>query len=60
MIAENGSKAYGGGANLHLMDDKLRVKVGAGYADVRYRFYGIGNDIGDRGISLDILQKGPL
>jgi len=60
MIAENGSKAYGGGANMHLLDDKLRVKIGAGYADVRYRFYGIGNDFGDRGISLDILQKGPL
>lgn len=60
MIAENGSKAFGGGANLHLMDDKLRVKIGAAYADVRYRFYGIGNDVGDRGISLDILQKGPL
>ncbi|NOR66917.1 MAG: hypothetical protein GQ528_06145, partial [Woeseiaceae bacterium] len=37
MIAENGSYAYGGGANLHLMDDKLRVKAGAGYMDVRYR-----------------------
>jgi hypothetical protein len=60
MIAENGSKAYGGGANLHLLDDKLRVKVGAGYADIRYRFYGKGNDIGSTGASLDILQKGPL
>jgi len=60
MVAENGSKAYGGGANLHLLDDKLRVKVGAGYADVRYRFYGIGNDTGDMGVSVDILQDGPL
>jgi hypothetical protein len=60
MIAENGSKAYGGGANMHLLDDKLRVKVGAGYADIRYRFYGKGNDIGSTGISIDILQKGPL
>ena len=25
MVAENGSYAYGGGANLHLLDDKLRV-----------------------------------
>jgi len=60
MVAENGSKAYGGGANLHLLDDKLRIKVGAGYADVRYRFYGIGNDVGDTGVSLEILQDGPL
>ncbi len=60
MIAENGSYAYGGGANLHLMDDRLRVKAGAGYMDVRYRFYGIGNDDGENGISVDILQEGPM
>ncbi len=60
MIAENGSYAYGGGANLHLLDDKLRVKVGAGYMDIRYRFYGIGNTIGDLGISIDILQEAPM
>ncbi len=60
MYAENGSYAYGGGANLHLLDDKLRVKVGAGYADVRYQFYGIGNDVGDLGISIDILQEVPI
>lgn len=60
MIAENGSYAYGGGANLHLMDDRLRVKAGAGYMDVRYRFYGIGNDDGDNGISVDILQEAPM
>ncbi len=60
MIAENGSYAYGGGANLHLMDDRLRVKAGAGYMDVRYRFYGIGNDDGENGISVDILQEVPM
>jgi len=60
MVAENGSSAYGGGVNLHLLDDKLRVKAGAGYADVRYRFYGIGNQAGESGIGVDILQKGPL
>ena len=60
MFAENGSTAYGGGANLHLLDDKLRVKIGAAYADLRYRFYGIGNDENRLGISLDILQEMPL
>jgi len=58
MIAENGSYAYGAGANLHLLDDNLRVKVGGGFADVRYRFYGIGNNDIDLGV--DILQEGPL
>jgi len=35
MIAENGSYAYGAGANLHLLDDKLRVKAGVAFADLR-------------------------
>ena len=60
MIAENGSKAYGGGAYLHLLDDKLRVKIGAAYADIRYRFYGVGNDSGNNDLSLKIQQKGPM
>ncbi len=60
MVAENGSSAYGGGVNLHLLDDKLRVKAGAGYVDVRYKYYGWGNEAGDLGFGVDILQKGPL
>ena len=60
MVAENGSYAYGVGGNFHLLDDKLRVKVGAGFMDVRYRFYGIGNRIGDLGIDVDILQEAPM
>ena len=60
MGAENGSYAFGGGTKLHLLDDKLRVQVGAGYMDVRYRFYGIGNQANERGIGLDLLQKGPV
>jgi outer membrane protein assembly factor BamA len=60
MVAENGSTAYGGGTYLHLLDDKLRVQVGAAYADVRYDYYvndvlGSGNDI-----VLDIEQNGPV
>ncbi len=58
--AENGSYAYGLGGNLHLLDDDLRVKFGAGYMDVRYRFYGIGDDANRRGLSLDILQEAPM
>lgn len=60
MGSENGSYAYGAGANLHLLDDKLRVKAGAGYVDVRYAFYGVGNTIADLGISVDILQEAPM
>jgi outer membrane protein assembly factor BamA len=60
MGAENGSYAYGAGANLHLLDDRLRLKFGAAYMDVRYQFYGIGNDQNDLGIRVDLLQNGPL
>ena len=58
--AENGSYAYGAGGNLHLLDDDLRVKFGGGYMDVRYRFYGVGNDANNLGISLDVLQEAPM
>ena len=57
MAAENGSYAYGAGTYLHLLDDKLRVKAGAAYVDIRYRFYGIGNSIDF--LDVDILQEGP-
>ena len=60
MVAENGSYAYGGGAYLHLLDDDLRVKVGAAYADVNYEFFGVGNDINRLDISILIRQKMPL
>jgi outer membrane protein assembly factor BamA len=58
--AENGSYAFGAGGNLHLLDDDLRVKFGAGYMDVRYRYYGKGQQENDRGVSLDILQEAPM
>ena len=59
MSSDNGSYAYGAGANLHLYDDKLRVKFGAAYFDIRYKFYGIGNDWADLDIGLDLEQNGP-
>lgn len=60
MVAENGSTVYGGGTYLHLLDDKLRIQVGAAYADVRFDYYindvlGSGNDI-----ALDVEMTGPL
>jgi len=60
MIAENGSYAYGAGANLHLLDDKLRVQAGAGYLDIRYAYYGRGDIANDLGIGIDILQEAPM
>jgi hypothetical protein len=58
--AENGSYAFGAGGNLHLLDDDLRVKFGAGYMDVQYRYYGRGFEQNDLGVYLDILQEAPM
>ena len=60
MGAENGSSAYGVGSNLHLLEDKLRIKLAAAYGSIRYRLYGIGNDAGERGIGVNIVQEAPL
>jgi hypothetical protein len=60
MIAENGSYAYGAGTNLHLLDDNLRIKAGAAFMDVKYRYYGSGDWQNDLGYSINILQKAPL
>jgi outer membrane protein assembly factor BamA len=59
MTSENDSYFYGAGTYLHLLDDKLRVKAGIGYADVKYRFYGTGL-VNDLGIYLELQQKMPL
>jgi hypothetical protein len=59
MGAENGSYAYGGGMHLHLAGDKIRIKAGAAYADIRYQFYGIGNSIDALDFDIGILQNGP-
>ncbi len=58
--AENGSFAAGLGTKFHLNDDRFRIKAGAGYMDVRYRYYGSNRNDNDLGLSLDILQKGPV
>lgn len=59
-VAENGSTILGAGVKLNLVDDKLRVTAGGGYADVRYTYYGDDRSQGDLGIGLDILQEGPV
>ena len=60
MWAENGSYIYGGGASLHLMDNRLRVKGGAAYADVTYRYYGLGDGQNQLPFNIDVIQKMPL
>lgn len=60
MGAENGSHAYGAGGSFHLLEDKLRLVSMLGEFKYNYRFWGIGNDAGDAGRSLDLSQRGTL
>lgn len=58
-LSENGSRAYGAGANLHLLDDKLRVQAGAMHMDVRYDYY-INDVLGSgQDLVVPIEQDGP-
>ncbi|WP_041523754.1 BamA/TamA family outer membrane protein [Gilvimarinus agarilyticus] len=60
MSAENGSHAFGVGAKLHFWEDRLRVALAAGEVKYNYRFWGVGNNAGDTGRSVDVSQKSPL
>jgi outer membrane protein assembly factor BamA len=58
-FSENGSRAFGLGANLHLLDDNLRLQAGGLYADVRYDYY-INDILGSgRDLVVPIEQSGP-
>ncbi len=57
---ENRSWAAGLGGKFNLKDDNVRLRAAAGYLDINYRFYGIGNGAGDEGRSVDISQQAPL
>lgn len=60
MASQNGSYAYGAGSYLHLLNDSLRIRTAAAYADVRYRYYGVGNAENELGVGIEILQEMPL
>ena len=58
MYSSNGSRAVGGGARTYLNEDRQRIAGGIGAYDVRYDFFGTGNEAGDRGVSIPIRQRG--
>jgi outer membrane protein assembly factor BamA len=60
MFSANGSYAFGAGGNFHFLDDRLRVQAGAGYADIRYKFYGFGDFVVDKSLAFEIEQEAPL
>jgi hypothetical protein len=48
------------GTETHFQDDKYRLSGWAGYFNGNLRFFGIGNEAGDRGEYIRITQKGPF
>ncbi|MEJ2603757.1 MAG: BamA/TamA family outer membrane protein [Gammaproteobacteria bacterium] len=60
MYSQNDSYAGGVFSNFKLLGDRLRIKAAALYADVNYRFYGIGSDEGNAGRSVEIEQEMPI
>jgi len=58
MRTSNGSWGIAGGQLLHLKEDRFRLTFAAMYGSVNVKFYGIGQNTGNAGISIPITQKG--
>lgn len=54
------NKSWGGGAvhSMSLAQDKVKVLLFGGYADINMKFYGIGAAAGDRNVSVKMDDKG--
>lgn len=59
-FSENKSWAGGVAGKFNFLGDRVRAALGAAYADINYRFYGVGNEAGEAGISARIDQQLPL
>jgi len=46
--------------SLHLSHDKFRLLGVGAYGDVNYAFYGVGQEAGDNGLSIELNQAGPV
>ena len=55
----NGSWGAGVLQSLHLWHDRFRLLGVAAYADVNYKFFGIGGSAGAAGTSIELNQTGP-
>lgn len=56
------NKSWGAGAvhSMALDDDRFKVLLFGGYADINMNFYGIGANAGDRNISVDLEDRGTM
>lgn len=54
----NGSRAWGAGTKLYLKQDRFRITLAYGQAQLHYDLYGIGNEAGNLGLSVPVDQGG--
>jgi len=57
MVSTNGSWGVGLGGSFHVDEDRWRILTALAYADVNYKLYGIGQQLGLEGRSVDISQS---
>lgn len=57
MASENHSWGAFAGAKLHLLDDRCRVGAGGGHLDLRYDYYGTGEEQNATGYSIALRQQ---
>ena len=60
MRTTNGSKAVAGLHRMSLGDDKFRLVLFGGHAQINVNFYGIGPSAGERDVAIELEEKGYL
>lgn len=56
-LTDNGSRGAGLGTKLFFNEDRFRLTAGVGRAKLNYDFYGVGNETGEKDISIPISQS---
>jgi hypothetical protein len=59
-LLSSGTWGVGAAQSTRLRGDALRVDGFLGYVEAHYRFYGIGADAGESGVSVPVVQKGSM
>lgn len=57
LYTENGSWGVGALGKYYLQEDRLRLAGLVAYADVGFKFFGIGQDAGERGLYVDLAEQ---
>jgi hypothetical protein len=58
LITNNGTRGFGIGANLYLLQARYELEAGYGHGNLDYNLYGVGYDNGNQGLKLPLEQTG--